>query len=72
MKITLSNGDVIDIKYKKSYKKRFEAKDTKCFLNRLSLALSRDIDTYSDTYITIANDISHSIYVALDEIGYYD
>lgn len=68
MKITLTNGDVIDIKYKRSYKKRFEADDTKCFLNRLSLALNRDIDAYG----TLANDISHCIYVALDDIGYYN
>lgn len=68
MQITLSNGDVIDIKYKKSYKKRFETKDTKVFLNRLSLALNRDIDTYE----AMANDISHQIYVALNKIGYYD
>lgn len=68
MLITLTNGDTIDIKIKKSYKKRFDAKDTKCFLNRLSLALNRDIDTYE----TLANDISHCIYVALDETGYYN
>lgn len=76
MKIEMLGGYVVDIKVKRIDKKRFDERETKAFLNRLSILLD-DAREYckinNDTYYgRIATGMSKAIYMELKNAGYYD